>query len=90
MKSFKEYNGTETTEQEVYTAEELTKKLAAAYNGKSNGEMLQNILEEAERSKRAGTLSNTEIDAFFAAFSPMLDRSQRKKLQVVIDRLKEI
>ena len=46
------------------SAAELTRKIAAAYNGKNSNEMLRNILSEAERSKRAGTLSNAEIDAF--------------------------
>ena len=52
--------------------------------------MLRNILSEAERSKRAGTLSNAEIDAFYEQFSPLLDGGQRRKLKSVVDRLKRI
>ncbi|MBE5746841.1 MAG: hypothetical protein E7352_01555 [Clostridiales bacterium] len=103
MKSFKEYSrqaadvanaqnsedgGVKT--QEGGTAEELTKKIAAAYHGKSNATMLKSILEEAERSKRAGTLSNEEIEAFYQSFAPMLDGFQRKRLRAVVQRLKEI
>ena len=72
MKSFKDYTkqaadvanaqsgvkNQDGTNQDGATAEELTKKIAAAYNGKSNAAMLQSILEEAEKGKRAGTLSN--------------------------------
>ena len=76
--------------QEGATAEELTKKIASAYNGKSNAAMLQSILEEAERGKRAGTLSNEEIEAFYQSFAPMLDGFQRKRLRAVVQRLKEI
>lgn len=71
-------------------AEELTKRIAAAYNGKSNAAMLKNILAEAEKSKRAGTLSNEEIENFYQSFAPMLDGFQRRTLRSVVDRLKEI
>ncbi len=94
MKSYKDYKkvaeGIPTEEKDAATAEELTKKIAAAYNGKSNLTMLKNILEEAERSKRAGTLSNEEIESFYQSFSPMLNGFQRKQLRGIIDRLKEI
>ena len=69
---------------------ELTKKIAAAYNGKSSAEMLRNILAEAERSKRAGTLSNAEIDAFYGQFAPMLGPVQRRQLRSVVERLKKL
>ena len=92
MKSYKEKNvNTDTTQEETTaTAEELAQKIANAYHGKSNMAMLKNILDEAERSKRAGTLSNEEIEAFYQSFAPMLDGLQRKRLRVVVDRLKEI
>ena len=104
MKSFKNYTkdaadianaqkaGTDTQadEQTTATAEELTRKIAAAYNGKSNMAMLQSILNEAEKSKRAGTLSNEEIEAFYQSFAPMLDGFQRRRLRAVVDRLKSI
>ena len=88
MKSFKDYEKKESSE--TLTAEDLTKKLAGAYNGKSNADMFRTILAEAEKSKRAGTLSNEELESFFFTFSPMLDSSQRKKLRSIIDKLKEI
>ena len=94
MKSFKEYSKTATDVANAQTqdgnAEELAKKLAAAHNGKSNAAMLQSILEEAERGKRAGTLSNEEIENFYQSFAPMLDGFQRKRLRAVVQRLKEI
>ena len=99
MKSFKEYakqtptagrTNSEDDAGTAATAEELTKKIASAYNGKSNADMLRNILAEAEKSKRAGTLSNEEIEAFYQNFSPLLEGAQRKKLRAIVDRLKEI
>lgn len=98
MNSFKEYSkqaaevgkaqmpDTET----AANAEELTKKIAMAYNGRSNASMLQSILAEAEKSKRAGTLSNEEIEAFYQSFAPMLDGVQKRRLRAVVDRLKDI
>ena len=90
MKSFKNYQKEQVASEETSTAEELARKIASAYHGKSNADIMQGILEEAERSKRAGTLSNEELDAFFNTFSPMLDCAGRKKLRAVIERLKEI
>ena len=90
MKSFKQYAPADTEKEKTATAEDLTKQLARAYNGKSNADMLKNILAEAEKGKRAGTLSNEEIEAFYQSFSPMLDGSQRRRLRAVVDRLKEI
>ena len=91
MRSFKDYaSQTPKNTEETASAEELTKKIASAYNGKSNADMLRNILTEAEKSKRAGTLSNAEIENFYQTFSPMLDSAQRKKLRAIVDKLKEI
>ena len=91
MKSFKDYQApTEEEKATPSTAEELTKKIASAYNGKSNMAMLRNILAEAEKSKRAGTLSNEEIEAFYQSFAPMLNPTQRRQLRVIVDRLKAI
>ncbi|MBE7093805.1 MAG: hypothetical protein E7367_03850 [Clostridiales bacterium] len=75
---------------EEQTATELTKKLAAAYDGKSSAGIFLQILAEAEKAKKAGTLTNEEIDEFFKQFSPMLDSAQRKQLQQVVERLKKL
>lgn len=103
MKSFKEYSsrpdnlGNDQPDNAktagfsgTSTAAELTKKIAAAYNGKSGAEMLSGILAEAERSKRAGTLSNAEIDAFYEQFAPMLGPVQKRKLKSVVEKLKKL
>ena len=93
MKSYRESKvatPTPQTEEATASAEELARKLASAYNGKSNAAMLHNILKEAERSKRAGTLSNEEIEAFYQSFAPMLSPTQRKQLRSIVDKLKDI
>ena len=94
MRSYKEQrqktSGVEQASQEGTSAEELAQKLAKAYNGKSNMAMMKNILEEAERSKQAGTLSNEEIEAFYQSFAPMLTPPQRKQLRSIVEKLKNI
>ena len=91
MKSFKDYQpNVPTSQEEKITAESLTKKVAQAYHGKSNAQMLRSILAEAEKGKREGTLSNEEIETFYQTFSPMLDGFQRKRLRAIVDKLKEI
>lgn len=90
MKSFKEYADGEPKKEESVSAEELTKKIASAYHGKSNADMLRSILLEAEKSKRAGTLSNEEIERFYQSFAPMLDGAQKKRLRQVVEKLKAI
>ncbi len=98
MKSFKEYANTteEVKTQQAHgteptaSAEDLAKQIASAYNGRSNADMLQNILMQAEKSKRAGTLSNEEIESFYQSFAPMLNTIQRKKLRGIVDALKGI
>lgn len=72
------------------TAADLTKRLAAAWNGKNSKEMLLEILAEAETGKRNGTLTNADIDAFYEQFAPLIDERQRRVLRGVIDRLKRI
>lgn len=91
MKNLRSYAGStrKSTEGEQ-TAAELTKKIAAAYDGQSGLGIWRQILSEAEKSKRAGTLTNEEIDNFYTQFSPMLDEGQRKQLAAVVKKLKEI
>ena len=72
------------------TAAELTRKIAAAYDGKSGAGIWLQILAEAEKSKRAGSLSNDDIDEFYRQFEPMLSGEQREQLRSVVKRLKEL
>lgn len=104
MKSFKEY--VEHTQENEGQTQPLTaepngegkesevralgEQIAAAYNGRSDMQMWQSIIAEAEKGKRNGTLSNEDIERFYQTFSPMVNGAQRKKLRAVVDRLKRI
>ena len=101
MRSFKNFNGIPNPHKSTPTpptpppnapssAEDLTKRLAEAFDGKSSSTMLKSILTEAEKSKRAGTLSNAEIDAFYAQFAPMLNPAQQSALKGIIEKLKKL
>lgn len=68
----------------------LAATLAKAFNGKSEGQILQTILAQAEQGKRDGTLTNADLDNFYSAIAPMLDGFKRKKLKQIINKLKSI
>ena len=64
--------------------------LAKAFNGKSEGQILQTILAQAEQGKRDGSLTNADLDNFYNALAPMLDGFKRQKLKAIIQKLKAI
>lgn len=62
----------------------------AAFDGKSEDAVLKEIVRRAEEGKRNGTLTNAQIDEFYARFSPLLDERQKKKIAKVIERIKSL
>lgn len=68
----------------------MIKKVAAGMQGKSSGDIMKAVIEEAERGKRAGTLTNADLDNFYNLMAPTLDGFKRQKLKSVIARLKRI
>lgn len=67
----------------------LITSLAGKYNGKNENELLFAIMQEAEKSRRAGRLSDADIDNFATMLAPMLDANKRKKLYEVCNKLKK-
>ena len=68
----------------------MAKKMAAAFDGKGEGDLLRAIYKEAEKGRKNGSLSDADLDNFYAALSPMLDGAKRKKLAFVISKLKKM
>jgi hypothetical protein len=68
----------------------LVKLLGQAMNGKSQQEIFATILKEAEQGKQNGTLTNADLDTFYATVSPFLDGTRRKRLQQIISKLKAL
>lgn len=64
--------------------------LAKAFDGKSEGQIFQTILAQAEQGKRDGTLTNTDLDNFYKALSPLLDGYKKQRLKAIIAKLKSI
>lgn len=62
---------------------------AKKYEGASESDLLHAIFLEAENRRRAGTLTDKDIDAFSAAIYPMLNDKQRQKLNSVVKKLKK-
>lgn len=68
----------------------LINALSGKFNGKSQNELLTAIYEEAKRGKKAGTLSNKDIDAFYNTLLPFLDEKKQKILKKVVQDIKNI
>lgn len=68
----------------------LVKNVAASMQGKSQGDIMKAVIAEAERGKRAGTLTNADLDNFYNLMAPTLDGFKRQKLKSIIARLKRI
>ena len=68
----------------------IVSSLAQKFDGKSQGELLKAIYDEALKGKRNGTLTNAEIDNFYSMIYPMFDDKQRKMITKVVTELKKI
>lgn len=94
MNDFKSYKPPEdknnNDKAELNNTVDFANAIAKAMNGKSQGQLWQQILSEAERGKREGRLTNADLDNFYNTVSPMVDGFKRKKLKEVIARLKQI
>ena len=90
MKDFNSYEKKEEKAEGDGDISDLAQRLTAAFAGKGEGDILRAIYAEAEKSRKAGTLSDAELNQFYNALSPMLDGAKRKKLAFVIAKLKKM
>ena len=93
MKDFNSYSKEDQKKAEKELPEDvadMAKKMAAAFDGKGEGDLLRAIYKEAEKGRKNGSLSDADLDNFYAALSPMLDGAKRKKLAFVISKLKKM
>ena len=95
MKDFNSYAREENGEKGAGTGSgsvdpfELFSKLSREYEGKSSDEMIRAIIKEAEKGRKNGTLTDSDIDNFASAVAPLLNDKQRKMLGLVVARLKQ-
>lgn len=85
MKDFRSYSGSVPPD---WSRE--AEDIVASFRGKGEGDLMRAIYARALEGKRNGTLTNEQIDAFYAQFSPMLDGAKRKKLRKVVEELKKM
>ena len=95
MKDFNSF----TSEEKVNLGEDLNlgdniyetlAKLSAKYEGKNSDDIMRAIIYQAEKSRKAGTLTDSDIDNFASSVAPLLNDKQRKTLTAVVERLKKI
>lgn len=72
------------------TLENEVQGIVNAYRGKPESEMLRAIYARAVEGKKNGTLTNEQIDAFYAQLSPLLDGVKRRKLKKIVEELKKL
>lgn len=68
---------------------DLLKNLARKYEGASEEDIISAIMLEAEKGRKRGTLSDSDIDNFAKMLYPMLNPSQQKKLNSVVSKIKK-
>lgn len=86
MDDFASFSPKKSDEEWMNEAESVLK----AYQGKSEAEILKAIYARAVEGKRNGTLTNEQIDAFYAQFSPMVDGFKRRRLKQLVEQLKKM
>ena len=69
---------------------DLVTNLSKKFDGKSQDDLYKAILEEAEKGKRQGTLTNKDIDNFASYIMPFLDAPKQKMLLKIVKKLKQI
>lgn len=95
MKDFKSFSGNGNDGKKLNNFEDdkgvkLIKSVAESMKGKSQSDIMRAVIEEAERGKRAGTLTNADLDNFYNLLAPTLDGFRRQKLKSIVARLKRI
>ncbi|MEG1523401.1 MAG: hypothetical protein RRZ24_10405 [Clostridia bacterium] len=74
----------------VYTPDEADLADAISeLSAKSEAELFDVLRATTDQERAAGNMDNTRMDEIYQKLSPMLTDTQRKKMQQVLDRLKE-
>ncbi len=66
----------------------VIKNFAGKYEGASEDKLISEIMKEAEKGRRNGTLTDADIDRFKNTLAPMLSKQQRLKLEKIVTKLK--
>ena len=63
------------------------RKTAEEYANKSDSDLLRDIMQAANNSKKDGRLSEDKLRQFVASVSPMLNDEQRARLNSVVEMI---
>lgn len=85
MRDFNNYNNNTTKDDGM----DVLKSFAKKYEGASEDKIISEIMLEAQKGKRNGTLTNADIDRFKNMLYPMLNQSQRAKLDKIVKKIKD-
>ena len=90
MPSFNDYkNQSSSTNKPNNSTFEMLRTIADKYEGVSEGELIRIIIAEAEKNRAQGKLSDADLDNFAKTIKPMLNSSQAKRLDKIVERLKQ-
>ena len=68
--------------------EKLLRSFLKDYEGKSEDELIASIVAVAAKKRAQGTLTDSELDAFYSMIAPSVTPEQKKKLDEVMAMLK--
>lgn len=63
-------------------------EMVGKYSGKSDDELMRELIEITAQKKSEGTLDSAQIDAVAANIFPMLNEEQAKRLQSILNAIK--
>ena len=86
MPSFSDYNGSSGKNNQAF---EMLRTIADKYEGVSENELIRIIIAEAEKNRAQGKLTNADLDNFASTIRPMLNSSQAKRLDKILEKLKK-
>ncbi len=90
FKTYKNTHPGKQSEQKTDAIDQDTlRKTAEAYSGKSDEELLGEIMKAAKQGKTNGTLDTEQINQFIKNVSPMLNQEQRQRLQSVVEMIEK-
>ena len=87
MKNFNDYKKQPNKSQA--DTMEMIKNFASKYEGASENQLVAEIIKEAEKGRRNGTLTDSDIQRFKSMIEPMLSSEQRAKLNKIINTIKK-
>ncbi len=90
MQDFNKFSENRNKSEDNGSVFDFVKSVAKKFDGKSEKELFTAVYNEAEKRKRAGTLSNAEVDNFVKTLSPFLDQEKRKILHKISEEIKKI